>query len=205
MLITTIWLSTICMFQACIHLIIVGHSLVMCYFISDSDDAYATNILLGSLALYISTSYDMISDDKTLKNYHILVSYLFQFRAGCSSPMAFEASSHYKCTRFGSWICWLWENIWQCWQREPRRREFLTEEEQDAIAFVVEERIRRRVLKRLQASVRRMRYKITIRQYIENPTDAMLNCTESPFNASRTGLDPALRKPKTADLSPTAV
>lgn len=112
---TTLWFSTICLYQAYIHFMAICHSILICYFVSDK--TYAPNILLAALALYLSTSYDLINDDITLKNYHILCTWLFQL--GTKSPShrwVLEESSHTYCSWFGSILSWAWKWIWRCGQ-----------------------------------------------------------------------------------------
>ncbi len=55
--------------QALVHFLLLVHSVLICYFISDS--TYLTELLLGSLTIYLSTLYDMVSDNSVEKIYNI--------------------------------------------------------------------------------------------------------------------------------------
>jgi len=94
----TFWLCTICIYQAYIHFVLIANSVIVCYFVADTP--YTSNLLLGALTIYLSTTYDMINDEGVSKIYHILSSWWFQVTAfrHSSEPTQFPKSSHLRCS-----------------------------------------------------------------------------------------------------------
>jgi len=113
---TTWFCWKICLFQAYIHFILLLNSIFTCYFIADT--SYLANLLLGALAIYLSTTYDMINDQSVNKIYQVPSVWWFEMTAWRSgTPEAAEAP----------------------WEKEERRREV-----QQPIHMVRERRGRRR-------------------------------------------------------------
>jgi hypothetical protein len=87
----TIWFCLkICLFQAYIHFVLILNSIFTCYFIADT--SYLANLLLGALAIYLSTTYDMINDRLVKKMYQLPSAWWFEMTAWRSgTPEAEEA------------------------------------------------------------------------------------------------------------------
>lgn len=66
----TIWFGTICIYQAYIHLVLISNSVILANFVADTP--YTANLLLGSLAIYLPTAYDMVNDGSKQKRWHLL-------------------------------------------------------------------------------------------------------------------------------------
>lgn len=90
--VTTWFCGKICPFQAYIHFILILNSIFTCYFIADT--SYLANLLLGALAIYLSTTYDMINEKslKIKKIYHLPSVWWFEMTAWRSgTPEAEDA------------------------------------------------------------------------------------------------------------------
>jgi len=73
-------------FQAYAHFVLILNSVIICYFIADTP--YLVNLLLASLTLYLSTTYDTIKNLDVPKNYKIPQWWCFQ--AKCCARQRLE-------------------------------------------------------------------------------------------------------------------
>jgi len=117
--VTTWFCWKISLFQAYIHFILILNSIFTCYFIADT--SYLANLLLGALAIYLSTTYDMINDQSVKKTCQLPSVWWFEMTAWRSgTPEAEEAP---------------WEEI----RQQPIRMRLKPREDKEEIEEEIEE------------------------------------------------------------------
>lgn len=144
----TLWLSTICFYQAYIHFVLISNSVLLAYFVADTQ--YSANLLLGSLVVHLSTIYDMVTGDATSRQWHILSALRWEYAvmwrdAGSIAPDL----EHRKCRL-------PWREEQTLLKRERLEGERLEKErlEEERLTRRIEECVRRVIKERTESALR---------------------------------------------------